>query len=846
MTKPLSLLPGKAYSALRVYLIISFLSLTTFGFAQTATAPATGDGTSANPYQIATLDNLYWLSQNSAQWVSGKYFIQTADIDASSTATWFSDGSTGYYGFPIIGGYSNSVGNHVSGTFAGNYDGEGYSITDLYINRAPHYVALFGYCSNATLKNIRLINPTVNIGATGGSSSNGYQGNAILLASGSATIDNIHIYGGTVTANTWHGYIGGMLGRTASITASNCTANVTMNLTTTYGGPCGIFMAYSESSTTVFTNCSSSGSISSSNLGFLGGFVGETYAGSYTYNQCYSTANVSGVNYCGGFSGGIYDGGSTFNNCYATGSVTANYSGGFFGYVNSGSSTLRNCYATGLVTGTYCAGFGYSAGSHSFTNCFFDNQTTGNTNAFYSGSNSGVTGATTTQMTTASTFTDAGWDFINETTNGTNDYWFIDATTNSGYPSLVGNIRDWTGGTSTDWTDASNWENGILPNTSSIVRLTSGATYLPVISSDITLDRFSFNDVSSQFDLGNNNLTCSEVLDFDASKYIKTSGSGVLKMNVGNTKFLTFPTGNSAFDPVSIANNSGSADDFSVFVLDEVYANGSSGSTMSGARVKRTWNISKANANSGSGINLLLNWNSGETSGTLSLPKLFHYSAGTWTQQSGTTTSATNSLTYTGYTGSFSPFSVMNDLSILPVVFKDFSAVRVNSTAQLSWTTSSELNNSKFIIEHSTDGVAFSAIGEVNSTATDASAENQYSFIHTTPVTGNNYYRLKQVDNDGKFSYSEVRLVVFNNDNDIRVYPTPVQSDLVVSPGSQGFSSGKLMITDMSGRLVYSKIISGNSNSFTISASQWSSGLYQLTIFDASGSRVYSNKIIKQ
>jgi len=61
--------------------------------AQTATPPASGDGTSGDPYQIATLNNLYWITQNSGEW--NKYYEQTADIDASGTSGW--DGNAGFY-----------------------------------------------------------------------------------------------------------------------------------------------------------------------------------------------------------------------------------------------------------------------------------------------------------------------------------------------------------------------------------------------------------------------------------------------------------------------------------------------------------------------------------------------------------------------------------------------------------------------------------------------------------------------------------------------------------------------------------------------------------------------------
>jgi hypothetical protein len=105
--------------------------------AQTSTPPSAGDGTSNNPYQIETLDNLYWLSQTSSAW--GSQFIQTADIDASGTATWDSG-----LGFSPIGNSSTN--------FTGYYNGQGHVISGLTINRpSQDYVGLFGYASSINM-----------------------------------------------------------------------------------------------------------------------------------------------------------------------------------------------------------------------------------------------------------------------------------------------------------------------------------------------------------------------------------------------------------------------------------------------------------------------------------------------------------------------------------------------------------------------------------------------------------------------------------------------------------------------------------------------------------------------
>jgi hypothetical protein len=108
--------------------------------AQTATPPSSGDGSSGNPYQIATLDNLYWLSQTTSVWDADIYFIQTANINASATSTWDSGA-----GFTLIGNGDDS--------FYGFYDGNEHNISGIYINRpSTEYVGLFGYAEDEEIK----------------------------------------------------------------------------------------------------------------------------------------------------------------------------------------------------------------------------------------------------------------------------------------------------------------------------------------------------------------------------------------------------------------------------------------------------------------------------------------------------------------------------------------------------------------------------------------------------------------------------------------------------------------------------------------------------------------------
>jgi hypothetical protein len=99
--------------------IFCLFALTLYG--QTSIAPSAGDGTIGNPYQITTIENLFWITESSSRW--SLHYSQTANIDASETSGWFPDGSGGYYGWLPIG------------VFSGTYNGNDYSIYGIYINR---------------------------------------------------------------------------------------------------------------------------------------------------------------------------------------------------------------------------------------------------------------------------------------------------------------------------------------------------------------------------------------------------------------------------------------------------------------------------------------------------------------------------------------------------------------------------------------------------------------------------------------------------------------------------------------------------------------------------------------
>jgi hypothetical protein len=115
----------------------------------------------------------------------------------------------------------------------------------------------------------------------------------------------------------------------------------------------------------------------------------------------------------------------------------------------------------------------------------------------------------------------------------------------------------------------------------------------------------------------------------------------------------------------------------------------------------------------------------------------------------------------------------------LHVRFASFSAVRQGSVALLEWSTAMEENNDHFEVERSSDGSNFLRIASVAGAGNSQSLK-KYSLTDDKALNGINYYRIKQIDRDGKSLYSEVKKVNFSGNTELSIYPNPVSSVLTI------------------------------------------------------------------
>ncbi len=162
-------------------------------------------------------------------------------------------------------------------------------------------------------------------------------------------------------------------------------------------------------------------------------------------------------------------------------------------------------------------------------------------------------------------------------------------------------------------------------------------------------------------------------------------------------------------------------------------------------------------------------------------------------------------------------------LAILPVKWLNVTGAVQNGGILIKWGTSTEINTSSFIIQHSIDGKNFTGVGEVNA-AGNSAANTYYSFLHTQPSSANNYYRIEQVDADGKSTFSKI--ITVGNGGEaatITVLGNPVSNGQLSIQISQPLN---LMLFSADGKLVkQQQAVAGTHN---INVNGLSKGLYTL------------------
>lgn len=190
--------------------------------------------------------------------------------------------------------------------------------------------------------------------------------------------------------------------------------------------------------------------------------------------------------------------------------------------------------------------------------------------------------------------------------------------------------------------------------------------------------------------------------------------------------------------------------------------------------------------------------------------------------------------------------------SPLPVTLSQFNAKRIGKDALLDWTTGSEVNSDRFVIERSFDGTRFEVAGEVKA-AGNSSSMRQYVYTDFRPTAASNakvvYYRLHMKDLDGSAQYSAIRTVKFDGSESTPtvVYPNPFTSDLNITVNALSDGKAQLRIVDIVGRTVstQSNEVSKGDNHIMINGLEsLQPGVYMIKM-NVNGTEI-TEKVIKQ
>lgn len=170
--------------------------------------------------------------------------------------------------------------------------------------------------------------------------------------------------------------------------------------------------------------------------------------------------------------------------------------------------------------------------------------------------------------------------------------------------------------------------------------------------------------------------------------------------------------------------------------------------------------------------------------------------------------------------------------STLPVSLIDFSVETVQKQVFATWSTASERNNARFDLERSSDARTFERIAQLDGRGT-TSTRQHYSAVDESPQLGINYYRLRQTDTDGAFSYSPIRSVIVRTNGEIVLPGQPVNESLRID-GLEEASQLDLMTSQ--GRLLHRQKNSGSQAQVDVRS--WPNGVYLLRVVDPLGVQV--------
>ena len=323
--------------------------------------------------------------------------------------------------------------------------------------------------------------------------------------------------------------------------------------------------------------------------------------------------------------------------------------------------------------------------------------------------------------------------------------------------------------------------------------------------------------------------------------YLIATGAGELKQQIAASGSKVFPVGTSGeYTPVTISLAALSTTDvFNVRMLPAVYSNGTTGSQMMSNSVNATWMVSET-VNGGSDATLTCQWPASlELTGfNRTFSRLAHFTSAAWDYgMTNIIASGSNpySVTRSGFT-SFSPFAVTMLMAILPASSLELAGKNSGNENVLDWSTASEQHTAFYSVEASLNGTDFTEEGNVVA-AGNSNSLSSYQFTHGEVNNRSFYYRIRQVDEDGKAVYSKIIRINVAALGTATLYPNPVKNKTTLSFSLQQNAFITATVTNASGLLMhkYNQHFTKGEHKMNFELGMLPAGSYLLQLKDDAG-----------
>ncbi|HTL10702.1 MAG TPA: T9SS type A sorting domain-containing protein, partial [Chitinophagaceae bacterium] len=321
---------------------------------------------------------------------------------------------------------------------------------------------------------------------------------------------------------------------------------------------------------------------------------------------------------------------------------------------------------------------------------------------------------------------------------------------------------------------------------------------------------------------------------------------GPLRRNAdgGGVVSLDFPVGKDVYRPIKMGLYlaEGGLSAFEAEVINAAPAPRNLPPGIKDVSTKRYYRINQLTAQPVSSAIVILSYGPEDgVTDAASLRMVKDDGAGNWLNLGGTgNANNSGSIISNGNFSSFGEFALANASggnNLLPLQWLSVAAIAVNERVRIIWSVSDEVGVKNYSVERSTDGIHFSSIG-LQDARLSSSNRQQYEATDRTALNGINYYRVQQIDNDGRYSYSKIVAVTITIKDALVLAPNPA-TNLVTIRNSQPIQT--LQCFNTNGQLMYTARPGTRQHSIQLQG--WPEGLYLLKVM--SGDKVMTTRFVK-